>query len=85
MTSKPTGRGQRVEVTGGDIEGHPYSYLKQVPPPPRVCKSCDHFVQVTFVAKDTISSHDTEPVWLLHHGGGKSTTMSLMSTLTSLP
>ena len=42
-------------------------------PPPRVCKSCDHFVQVTFVAKDTISSHDTEPVWLLHHGGGKIT------------
>ena len=41
--------------------------------PHRVCKSCDHFVQVTFVAKDTISSHDTEPVWLLHHGGGKIT------------
>ena len=27
--------------------------------------------QVTFFANDTISSHDTEPIWLLHHGGGK--------------
>ena len=31
----------------------------------------DLTIQVTFVAKDTISSHDTEPIWLLHHGGGK--------------
>ena len=30
MTSRPTGKGQRVDVTGGDIEGYPYSYLKQV-------------------------------------------------------
>lgn len=30
VTSRPTGRGQRVEVTGGDSEGHPFSYLKQV-------------------------------------------------------
>ena len=30
MTSRPTGRGQRVEVTGGDIEGHAFFYLKQV-------------------------------------------------------
>ena len=33
MTSRPTGKGQRVDVTGGDVEGHPYSYLKQVLPP----------------------------------------------------
>ena len=30
MTSRPTGKGQRVEVTGGDSEGHPFSYVKQV-------------------------------------------------------
>ena len=32
MTSRPTGKGQRVEVTGGDSEGHPFSYIKQVCP-----------------------------------------------------
>ena len=30
MTSRPTGKGQRVEVTGGDSEGHPFTYIKQV-------------------------------------------------------
>ena len=71
MTSRPTGRGQRVEVTGGDSEGHPFFYLKQV----RILRIISPHImlitQVTFVAKDTISSHDTEPIWLLHHGGGK--------------
>ena len=33
--------------------------------------SYDVTIQVTFVAKDIISSHDIEPTWLLHHGGGK--------------
>lgn len=33
--------------------------------------SYDVTIQVKFIAKDTISSHDTEPMWLLHHGGGK--------------
>lgn len=37
VTSRPTGKGQRVDVTGGDTEGHPFSYLKQVPS----LESCD--------------------------------------------
>jgi len=30
VTTIPTGKGQRVEVTGTDVEGFPFSYLKQV-------------------------------------------------------
>ena len=30
ITTAPTGKGQRVEVTGTDVEGFPFSYLKKV-------------------------------------------------------
>ncbi|XP_065884982.1 NAD-dependent protein deacetylase-like isoform X2 [Dysidea avara] len=53
VTTAPTGKGQRVEVMGTDIEGSPFSYLKQV----------------QFNASDVVSHHETEPAWLIHRGG----------------